>query len=122
MSVWSVIREILLFLAAGICEIGGGWLVWQTMRNSKPWYWAFCGSLVLILYGFIPTFQQLDNFGRLYSVYGGYFIMLSLFWGWGLDRKKPDIGDWIGSSIAIVGVCVMLYWPRAAEAVSNDEA
>ncbi len=25
----AVVRSVILFLAAGVCEIGGGWLVWR---------------------------------------------------------------------------------------------
>ncbi len=25
-------------------EIGGGWLVWQTVRNKKPWFYALAGG------------------------------------------------------------------------------
>ena len=53
-----------LFLAAGLAEIGGGWLVWQSVRENKPAWWAVAGGAVLVLYGFIPTLQPLDDFGR----------------------------------------------------------
>ena len=53
-----------LMLVTGLAEIGGGWLVWQHVRNSKPWWWAALGSCVLVVYGFIPTLQPLDDFGR----------------------------------------------------------
>jgi drug/metabolite transporter superfamily protein YnfA len=28
-------------------EIGGGWLVWQTVRNKKPWYYLVGGEQCL---------------------------------------------------------------------------
>ena len=54
----------LLFLLSGLAEIGGGWLVWQSVRENKPAWWAVAGGAVLVLYGFIPTLQPLDDFGR----------------------------------------------------------
>ncbi len=30
----KVVLAIFLFLAAGLCEIGGGWLVWQVLSPS----------------------------------------------------------------------------------------
>ena len=108
----NVLVSILLFFAAAVAEIGGGWLVWQTMREGKPWYMAVIGSLVLVLYGFIPTLQPIDNFGRLYAVYGGFFILFSYLWGWLLDGNRPDAGDWIGTGVALVGVLIALLWPR----------
>lgn len=38
---------------------------------------------------------------------------LALLWGWGIDGDRPDAADVIGATIALVGVCLMYYWPRA---------
>jgi drug/metabolite transporter superfamily protein YnfA len=102
-----------LFLLAGLAEIGGGWLIWQALRESKQWWWALCGSVVLVAYGFIPTLQPLSDFGRLYAVYGGIFIGLSYCWGVVFDGMKVDRGDVIGSCLALTGVGVALFWPRS---------
>ncbi len=107
----AVVRSVILFLVAGVCEIGGGWLIWKWLRDHKPGWWGLLGGLVLILYGIIPTFQT-SHFGRIYAVYGGFFIVLSLLWGWGMDGDRPDRADVAGAFIAFVGVCVMMYWPR----------
>lgn len=107
----AVARSILLFLIAGVCEIGGGWLVWKWLRDQKPGWWGLLGGLVLMIYGIIPTLQT-SHFGRIYGVYGGFFIVLSLLWGWVLDGDRPDRADVTGAFIALVGVCVMMYWPR----------
>ena len=65
----------------------------------------------MILYGIIPTFQP-AHFGRVYAAYGGFFIVLSLLWGWILDANVPDRYDAVGAAIALVGVSVIMYWPR----------
>ena len=74
---WIVIKVVSLFLLTGLTEIGGGWLVWQTVRQGRPWWWALLGSLTLVIYGFIPTLQPLQDFGRMYAVYGTAFIKLA---------------------------------------------
>lgn len=86
--------------------------MWQTIRENKAWYLAFSGCFVLVAYGFIPCAQPLDNFGRIYAVYGGFFILLSYLWGWAVDKQRPDTGDWVGTGIAMVGVLLALFWPR----------
>mmetsp|Transcript_14415 Transcript_14415/g.34760 ORF Transcript_14415/g.34760 Transcript_14415/m.34760 type:complete len:225 (-) Transcript_14415:238-912(-) len=108
----TIIRALAVFVLAGIAEIGGGWLVWKAVREGKPWWWALMGSLVLVLYGFIPTLQPTDSFGRVYAVYGGFFIALSFIWGWIFDGIKPDLGDIVGGSLAVAAVLVILFWPR----------
>ncbi len=99
-------------MLAGLCEIGGGYLVWQWIRNGKSIWVGLLGGLVLFLYGVIPTFQP-AHFGRVYAAYGGIFIVLSILWGWRIDRVAPDRFDLIGGFIALVGVFVIMYWPRS---------
>ena len=66
---------------------------------------------MLILYGIIPTYQE-ANFGRVYAAYGGWFVVLSILWGWAVDRIAPDLYDILGGLICLVGVAVIMYTPR----------
>lgn len=103
--------SLLWFVVAGFCEIGGGYFVWLWLREGRHPAWAIPGAALLLLYGAIPTLQP-AHFGRTYAAYGGIFIVMSLLWGWGIDRIRPDRMDVIGSAIALAGVCLMMYWPR----------
>ncbi len=107
----EIVRSFSLFLLAGLCEIGGGYLVWLWLREGKSAWVAVLGAVVLILYGIIPTLQP-ANFGRVYAAYGGVFIVLSILWGWQIDKIAPDKFDIIGGIIALIGVFVIMYWPR----------
>jgi small multidrug resistance family-3 protein len=107
----TIAQSVGLFCFAGLCEIGGGWLVWQWLREGKPLAWAVLGALVLFLYGVIPTFQP-AHFGRVYAAYGGIFIVSSLLWGWILDGNQPDRFDVIGAILSLCGVALLMYWPR----------
>lgn len=107
----SVFSSLGLFVLAGLCEIGGGYLVWLWSREGRPLAYDIAGAVILILYGIIPTFQP-AQFGRVYAAYGGMFIFLSLFWGWALDGVRPDRFDIIGTAICLVGMAVIMYAPR----------
>lgn len=108
------VRSVLFFLLAGLCEIGGGYLVWIWLRERKPLPVGVAGFAVLALYGVVPTLQPPQNgFGRVYAAYGAVFIVLSLLWGWSVDGQRPDLRDAIGSLICLAGAAVMM-WPRAA--------
>ncbi|MFC7322304.1 YnfA family protein [Halobacillus campisalis] len=104
--------SIFLFLLAGLAEIGGGYLIWLWLRDGKPFYLGVSGALLLTAYGIIATFQAFPTFGRVYAAYGGVFIIMSVVWGWGIDRETPDFYDWLGAGICLVGVSVMLWGPR----------
>jgi small multidrug resistance family-3 protein len=101
-----------LFILARLCEIGGGYLVWQSLRSGKPIWYRVLGGVILILYGVIPTFQP-THFGRVYAAYGGMFIILSLLRGWGFDGNRPDRCDTIGAALCLGGMTIIMYAPRA---------
>ena len=106
-----VARSIALFLLAGLAEIGGGYLVWRSIRNGAGVWAALAGAGLLVLYGVLPTLQR-TPFGRTYAAYGGVFIVLSLLWGWRMDRVRPDLPDIAGAVVCLAGVAIIMYWPR----------
>jgi small multidrug resistance family-3 protein len=108
----NVLRSIGLFVAAGLAEIGGGYLVWRWLREGAPWPVGLAGGIILVAYGVIPTFQSSGDFGRVYAAYGGVFVIMSLLWGWGIDGHRPDRFDWLGAAIVAVGVGVIFFSPR----------
>jgi len=112
LQIMEVARSLFLFLLAGLCEIGGGYLMWLYIREGRGLAFALLGAAILVIYGIIPTFQP-ASFGRVYAAYGGIFIVLSILWGWLIDRVAPDRFDLIGGFIALIGVIIIMYWPRA---------
>ena len=107
-----ILKSIAYFLLAGLFEIGGGYLIWQWLREGKGIGYAIAGAVILILYGVVPTLQPDGNFGRIYAAYGGVFVVLSILWGWGIDHIAPDRFDIIGGMVSLVGVAIIMYWPR----------
>jgi small multidrug resistance family-3 protein len=105
----AVVKSLALFALAGLAEIGGGYLVWQWLREGKGILLGVVGGVILVLYGIIPTFQSESAFGRVYAAYGGIFIVLSILWGMLFDHWQPDRFDLIGGAIALVGVVIILW-------------
>lgn len=107
-----MLSAIILFFLAGLAEIGGGYLIWLWLRESKPRWFGLLGGLILIVYGMILALQHFPHFGRVYAAYGGLFIFMAVLWGWLVDKQTPDVYDWVGAFICLVGVSVMLWAPR----------
>jgi small multidrug resistance family-3 protein len=110
----KVVYSIIFFLLAGLCEIGGGYLVWLWLRADMSWILGAIGGFILFLYGVIPTFQP-TYFHRIYATYGGIFIVMALLWGFIFERVIPDFFDVVGAVIAIVGIIIIFYAPRKGE-------
>ena len=106
-----MLRSLLYFLIAGICEIGGGYLVWISLREQRGIFYFIAGAAILVLYGIVPTFQP-ASFEKVYAAYGGVFIVLSLLWGLWVDGYIPDRFDCLGALLCLIGVWFIMYAPR----------
>ena len=106
-----IFYSILLFVLAGLCEIGGGYIIWLWLRENKPWWFGAIGAIILIIYGVVATWQS-ANFGRVYAAYGGIFIIMAILWGWKVDGFIPDRYDIIGGIVALIGMAIIMYAPR----------
>lgn len=107
----AFIKSIVIFILAGLCEIGGGYLVWLWLRSGKSWWPGLAGGIILALYGVVATLQT-SNFARVYATYGGFFIVMSILWAMKFDHYTPDRYDIIGASVALIGVAIIYYAPR----------
>ena len=108
----STARTIALFVVAAVAEIGGAWLIWQGAREHRGVAWIGAGIAALAAYGFVATLQEDGNFGRILAAYGGIFVAGSLAWGIVMDGFEPDRYDYLGATICLVGVGVIMFAPR----------
>lgn len=105
-------KAIVVFLLSGLAEIGGGYLIWLWLRDGRSAVLGLLGAAALFLYGVIATWQVFPSFGRVYAAYGGVFIVLSVLWGWLIDKQAPDAYDWLGAAVCVAGVAIMVLAPR----------
>ena len=107
----EIAKSIFFFIITGIAELGGAYLIWLWLRESKSGWYGLAGAGVLFVYGMLPTLQP-ANFGRVQAAYSGIFMLIALFWGWGIDKIAPDRFDIIGALIALFGMGIIMYAPR----------
>jgi small multidrug resistance family-3 protein len=108
----TILKSVVLFALAAAAEIGGAWLIWQSVREDRAWWWAGLGVVALGIYGFVAAFQPDANFGRVLAAYGGVFIAGSLAWGMVLDGFRPDRWDLVGAAVCLIGVALIIFAPR----------
>ncbi len=108
----TLARSVLLFALAAVTEIGGAWLVWQGVRESRSILFVGAGVVALGAYGFVATLQPDPHFGRVLAAYGGVFVAGSLAWGMAVDGFRPDRWDVLGAFVCLLGVALIMYGPR----------
>ncbi len=113
-KIQKICITLVFFFIAGLCEIGGGYLVWLWLRDGMSWVLGAAGGFILFVYGVVPTFQP-SYFHRIYAAYGGIFIAMAVLWGWTFEGIAPDRFDLIGTAIALAGVAIIFYMPRKGE-------
>jgi small multidrug resistance family-3 protein len=42
------VKSIFLFILAGLCEIGGGYLIWLWLREEGAFWVAIIGGIILV--------------------------------------------------------------------------
>lgn len=94
----QVVSSLALFVLAGVCEIGGGYLVWQWWRDGAHGAVGIAGALVLFLYGIVPTYQP-SYFARVTPLMGEFLLYCQLF------------GDGVWTASHQIG---MIYWVVAS--------
>ncbi len=107
----NIFRSLLFFVITGLFELGGAYLIWLWLRENYSIWYGLMGAVVLFIYGILPTIQP-ANFGRVQAAYSGIFLLVALFWGWGIDKTPPDKFDIIGAIVALMGTMIIMYAPR----------
>ena len=52
--------------------------------------------------------------GRVYAAYGGVYVAVVIVWLWLVDGNQPTTWDLIGAAVAIAGIAIIMFAPRAS--------
>jgi len=50
--------------------------------------------------------------GRVYAAYGGVYILVAIVWLMLVDKVQPTATDWIGVTVSLCGMAIIMYGPR----------
>jgi small multidrug resistance family-3 protein len=70
------------------------------------------GLVALFAYAIVQTYQTEHRYGRLYAAYAGVFLVGAMLWGWLIDGRRPDVFDWAGATVVLVGASIILWGRR----------
>lgn len=109
----ALLKTTLLFILTAVAEIVGCYLPYLWLRQGgSPWL-LLPAAASLALFAWLLTLHP-TTAGRVYAAYGGVYVFTALFWLWAVDGVVPDRWDLLGGLVALAGMAVIMFGPRAA--------
>jgi len=105
------LKTLLLFLITAVAEIVGCYLPYLWLREGKTILLLIPAALSLALFAWLLSLHPTAA-GRVYAAYGGVYIFVAILWLWSVDGIKPTVWDLVGSSVALIGMAIIMFAPR----------
>ena len=103
-----MILELFIYIAAAFFEILGCYSFWMFFKLQHNSLWLFVGVVSLVIFAYLLTKVNLEFAGRAYAIYGGIYIVSSLFWLYFVEKQSFNKWDIIGSAVCILGASIIL--------------
>ncbi|TLX60151.1 YnfA family protein [Stutzerimonas nosocomialis] len=108
-----MIKTFALFGLTAIAEIVGCYLPYLWLKHGKSAWLLVPAALALALFAWLLTLHPTEGAGRIYAAYGGVYVGTALLWLWLVDGIRPSGWDVLGSLVAIAGMLIIMFAPRA---------
>lgn len=107
------LKTIGLFFITAIAEILGCYLPYLWLKQDKSIWLLVPAALSLALFAWLLSLHPTAA-GRVYAAYGGVYISVAIIWLWLVEGITPSHWDIIGSLVAILGMAIIIFAPRAS--------
>ena len=107
------LKTVGLFFITALTEIVGCYLPYLWLREGKSILLLIPAALSLAAFAWLLSLHP-DASGRVYAAYGGVYIFMAIMWLWAVDGIRPTTWDIVGSSVALLGMAIIMFAPRSA--------
>ena len=108
----NVVATTGLFVVTAIAEIVGCYLPYLWLKDRAPAWVLIPAALSLAVFVWLLTLHPIAA-GRVYAAYGGVYVATAVAWLWVIDGVRPNAWDAIGSLVAVCGMAIIMFAPRA---------
>lgn len=105
------LKTVGLFFITALAEIIGCYLPYLWLREGKGIWLLIPGGFSLAIFVWLLTLHP-TAVGRVYAAYGGVYIFTAILWLWSVEGIRPTMWDLIGSSVALLGMAIIMFAPR----------
>ncbi len=100
-----------LFFLTAVAEIVGCYLPYLWLKEGKSIWLLVPAAISLALFAWLLSLHPTAA-GRVYAAYGGVYVMVAIFWLWGVDGVRPTTWDIVGSLVAVTGMAIIMVGAR----------
>lgn len=104
----EILKTLGLFVVTALTEIIGCYLPYLWLREGKSFWLLFPAAISLAAFAWLLTLHP-QAAGRVYAAYGGVYIGVALMWLWAVDAVRPNVTDWIGVIICLIGMIIIMF-------------
>ena len=101
-----------LFIATAVAEIVGCYLPYLWLKGRAPFWVVVPAAASLAIFVWLLTLHP-TTAGRVYAAYGGVYVATAMAWLWLIDGVRPTAWDIAGSLVAVSGMALIMFAPRA---------
>ena len=109
----EMLKVFCLFTITAVAEIVGCYLPYLWLRQGLSIWLLIPAAFSLAAFAWLLTLHP-QAAGRTYAAYGGVYVCVALMWLWAVESIRPTITDWVGVSICLVGMAIIMFGPRHA--------
>lgn len=107
----ELLKTVGLFVLTALAEIIGCYLPYLWLKQGKSPWLLVPAAMSLAAFAWLLTLHP-EAAGRVYAAYGGVYITVALIWLWAIDSIRPSTRDWIGVSVSLIGMLIIMVGPR----------
>jgi small multidrug resistance family-3 protein len=106
------LKTVGLFVLTALAEIIGCYLPYLWLKQGRSAWLLLPAAASLGAFAFLLTLHPAAA-GRVYAAYGGVYIAVALLWLWQIDGIRPTVWDLTGVAVALLGMAIIMFAPRA---------
>ncbi len=107
------LKTISLFLVTAMAEIIGCYLPYLWLKQDKSIWLLIPAAASLAIFAWLLSLHPTAA-GRVYAAYGGIYVFVAILWLWLVDGVTPTTWDFVGASVAVIGMAIIMFAPRGA--------
>ena len=106
-------KTFALFVVTAVAEIVGCYLPYLWLKQDRSAWLLVPAGLSLALFAWLLSLHPTAA-GRVYAAYGGVYVGVAIVWLMLVDNVRPTLTDWVGVTVSLAGMAIIMFGPRPA--------